>query len=212
MAVKFWSSVTVAMQSALAAADTITAITKADPGVASSTSHGMSDGAYALITAQGMTEVNKRVIRVDNPNANDFELEGIDTTNFGTFTSGTAEEITFGTTIATLTDINASGGDPEFEDTTTIHDNIRSQVPVVTSPLTFTFESIWDPSDAGLLALQTASDGIEERAFRFTFSDGAILLFNGYVSAPLAPTGSAQGKVTTPVTITVEGRTTVYAS
>lgn len=214
MAVHYWSNVAVAMQSALGAAKTISAITKADPGVASSTSHGLSGGEFVFLEIQGMHQLNKRVSRVelDSPGANAFNLEGIDTTDYDTFSSGSAKVITFGTTVSTLTNINASGGDPEFADITTIHDNIRVQVPTVSSPLTFTFESLWDPSNAGLLALKEASDAIVERAFRFTFSDGAILVFSGYVSAPMLPTGSAQDKVTTPVTITAQGRTTVYAS
>lgn len=212
MAVNYWSNVSVAMQSALATADTITAITKADPGVASSTSHGIADGSFVLLDIQGMHQLDDRVVRTANAGANDFELEGVDTTSYDTFTSGTAQVITFGTTISTLTDISASGGDPEFADITTIHDNVRKQAPTVTSPLVFTFESLWDVSDAGLLALKEASDAIATRAFRFTFSNGQILVFNGYVSAPLTPTGSAQDKVTTPITITSLGRTTTYSS
>lgn len=212
MSVNYWSNVSVAMQSALATADTITAITKADPGVASSTSHGIADGSFVLLDIQGMHQLDDRVVRTANAGANDFELEGVDTTSYDTFTSGTAQVITFGTTISTLTDISASGGDPEFADITTIHDNVRKQAPTVTSPLVFTFESLWDVSDAGLLALKEASDAIATRAFRFTFSNGQILVFNGYVSAPLTPTGSAQDKVTTPITITSLGRTTTYSS
>jgi hypothetical protein len=48
--VSVWSNVGIAIQSALAAAKTITAITKANPGVASSTTHGYSNGDYVLLT------------------------------------------------------------------------------------------------------------------------------------------------------------------
>ncbi len=59
-----WSDVAIAVQSALAAADTISAITKANPGVASSTAHGMLDGAYAKLTISGMHQLDGRVVRV----------------------------------------------------------------------------------------------------------------------------------------------------
>jgi len=210
--INYWSGVAVAMQSALAVADTITAITKANPGVASSASHGMANGAYALLSVQGMHQLEGRVTRLANVNAGDFELEGIDTTLFGTFSSGTAQEITFGTTLATMVDISAQGGDPEFADITTIHDLVRRQAPVVTSPFVLSFESIWDVADAGLIALKAASDAIAQRAFQFTFTTGQILVFNGYVSAALIPTGSAQDVVKTSITITSTGDLTVYAS
>ena len=41
---KVWKNVAVAMESARAAAKTITVVTKAKPGVASSTAHGFANG------------------------------------------------------------------------------------------------------------------------------------------------------------------------
>ena len=216
MAAKFWSKVQVAMQSAVSADVTITDINKQAANQSPrQVEHGgadPSDGDYVCLDVQGMFQLNDIVARVDNSTTGSFDLEGFDTTNYDDFTSGTFCVITFGTTLATVTDVSASGGDPEFADITTIHDNIRKQVPVVTSPLSFSFESIWDPSDAGLTALQAASRSIEERAFKFTFADGTIVVFNGYVSAPMVPTGSAQDKVTTPITITTNGFPTSYTT
>lgn len=208
----FWSNVQVSIQSALAAADVITAITNANPGVATSTAHGLIDGDYVFLTVNGMPALNDRVVRVDNVTANTFELEGIDTTLLGTFTSGSAQAVTFGTNMTTATGVNASGGDPEFADITTIHDNIRKQVPVVTSPMTMTFDSLFDAGDAALVALKAAADALAKRAVRITFASGAKIVFAGYVSASMTPTGSAQEAVKTGVTLTAAGRPTVYAS
>lgn len=207
-----WSGVAVAMQSALAAADTITAITKANPGVVSSTAHGIANGAYVVLDVLGMGQVDDRVFRVANQSANAFDLEGENTTLYDTFTSGNAKEITFGTTLATLTDLSASGGDFDFIDTTTIHDLVKSQIPGAANPITYSFGSIWDVADAGLVALKAASDLKALRAFRFTFSNGQKMVFNGYVGATNLPVGAAQDKVTTPVVITMFGRPTYYAT
>lgn len=211
--VRKWSNVAVAMQSALAAADTITAITKANPGVATATAHGFANGDYVLLTVGGMYQVNGKVVRVANVTANTFELEGINTTSYDTFSSGTAEAITFGTSVTTATDINASGGDFDFIDTTTIHSNVKTQVPGAANPATYTFNNLWDVSDTGLVALKAASDAQAQRAFKFTFGTaGQIMVFAGYVGATLLPTGSAQDKVVTPATITMFGTPTFYAS
>ena len=59
-----WSNVAVSVQSAIAATKTITAITKASPGVVSSTAHGYSNGDYVLLTISGMYQLNYRVMRV----------------------------------------------------------------------------------------------------------------------------------------------------
>ena len=208
----FWSNVQVSLQSALATADTITDITNANPGVVTSTAHGMANGDYVVLTVNGMPALNDRVVRIANVAANTFELEGVDTTLLGTFTSGSAQAVTFGTTMTTLTGINASGGDPEFADVTTIHDNIRKQVPVVTSPMTMSFDSLFDAGDAGLVALKAAADALAKRAVRISFSSGSKIVFSGYVSASLTPTGSAQEAVKTGVTLTAAGRPTVYSS
>jgi hypothetical protein len=212
MAVSKWSNVAVAVQSALAAAKTITAITKASEGVVSSTAHGYSNGDYVLLTVQGMYQLDRVVARVSSVAADSFRLEGIDTTLYETFTSGTAEKITFGTSLTSATSINASGGDFDFIDTTTIHDNVKKQIPGLPSPGTFTMDLFWDLSDAALIALKAASDNQLQRAVRFTFANGQKVVFIGYVGASGLPTGGAQEVVKTSVVITMFGKPQVYAS
>jgi autotransporter adhesin len=210
-----WSNVQVAIQSSLATAVTLTGITKANPGVLSwSTGTDPTNADYIVLSSQGMYEVDGRVFRVANVNGagNTAELEGENTTSYTTFTSGSFQVITFGTTLSTLTGLQASGGDFDFIDTTTIHSNVRTQIPGAASPATYSFESIWDPADSGLVALKAASDSQALRAIRFTFASGAKVVFNGYVGATLLPTGSAGDKVVTNVTITMFGRPTTYSS
>jgi hypothetical protein len=68
---------------------TITNITKANPAVVSSTSHGFSNGEVVIIkNVSGMSEVNERSFTVANVAANTFELSGIDSTNYTTYSSG----------------------------------------------------------------------------------------------------------------------------
>lgn len=208
-----WSNVAVAMQSALAGAKTITAISQASPGVASSVAHGYSNGDFVLLTVQGMHQLNGRVVRVAGVAADTFQLEGIDTTLFDAFSSGTAEKITFGTSITTATTLSASGGDFDFIDTTTIHSNVKTQIPGLSNPATYQFENIWDVSDAGLLAMKSASDAQAMRAFKFTFGTGGqIMVFAGYVGASLLPGGASQQMVTTGTVITMFGTPSYYAS
>ena len=208
-----WKNVAVAMQSALAAAKTITAITKASPGVATSTAHGYSNGDIVFLTVSGMYQLNDKPVRVANVTANTFELEGIDTTLFDTFSSGTAEKVTLGTSITTATTVSSSGGNFDFIDSTTIHANAKSQLPGLPEATTFTMDHIWDVTDTGLLALKTASDNQAKRVFQFTFGTGGKkMLFAGYVGCSLLPGGAAQQLVTTPSVITMNGTPTYYAS
>lgn len=208
---KIWSNVQIAMQSALATAVTITALTNASPGVATA-ANTFVNGDYVLLTVQGMTQVNGRVFRVSAAAAGAFTLEGENTTSYGVFTSGSAQKITFGTTLGTVKGLSSSGGDFNFIDTTTIHDNIATQIPGLASAISYQFENIWDVADAGLIAMKSASDLKAQRAFRFTFSDGGKMVFNGYVGATLVPGGNAQDLVTTSSTLTLYGTPTYYAT
>ena len=207
-----WSNVAVAMQSALASAITITAISKAAEGVVTAT-NSFSGGEYVVLSVQGMHQLDDRVARVKSPTGSNFVLEGIDTTMFDTFASGSCQAITFGTSITTATSISASGGDFDFIDTTTIHANTKTQIPGLPNAATYSFDNIWDVSDAGLLAIKAASDGQAKRAFKFTFGTGGqIMVFYGYCGGNLLAGGSAQGLVTTGTVITMNGSPSYYAS
>ena len=88
------------LQVLTSSAKTITAITKANPGVLTSNSHGFSNGDEIFIdSGGGMTEVNGRNYRVANSTTNTFSLvdlfgNAINSTSLTTFTSGgTATEI-----------------------------------------------------------------------------------------------------------------------
>ena len=212
MAVNIWSNVQIAVQSALGANKTITGITKASPAVVTSTAHGLSNGAYVTLTVQGMWQLDQVVARIANVAANTFELEGIDATSYDTFTSGTANEVTFGTTLSSVSDINVSGGDFQMIDVTTIHDNVRKEVPGSASPVSISMTANWDPSDAGLVALKSASDQQAQRAVLFSFANSQKFVFNAYVGCSLAPVGSAQDLIKTNVVFTALGGPKAYSS
>jgi len=79
---------------------TISAITKANPAVVTSSSHGYSNGDFVNISAVvGMTEVNGKTFKVSNKTTNTFELQDVDGTNVSTSgyttysSAGTANKI-----------------------------------------------------------------------------------------------------------------------
>jgi hypothetical protein len=216
--VRKWSGVAVAMQSALGADKTITAIAVGATATVTAT-HDFDAGDYVVFNVQGMYQLNGRVFRVLSVSTTvSFVIEGdggasLNTTSFAAFTSGTVNKITFGTSITTATALTASGGDFDFIDTTTIHVNTKTQIPGTANPLSYSFDNLWDASDAGLIALKAASDTQAQRAMKFTFGTGGpIMVFNGYVGYTGAPTGSAQDKVVSPAVITAFGTPTYYAS
>ena len=66
----------------------ITAITNANPGQVTSTAHGLTSGTQVrFIGVGGMTQLNGNVYTVTFVDANNFTI-GVDTTTYGTYTSG----------------------------------------------------------------------------------------------------------------------------
>jgi len=211
MSAKFWSNVDIDIQTAVAAAQTITAITKADPGVVTHSGTDPTNGDIILMSAAGMTEVHTRAFAASAVNgaANTFEL-GEDTTDYHTFTSGSFQVVTLGASMTNVQDVSASGGEPEFADITTVHDQIRRRVPTVVSPFSIQFGCLFEPGDAAMVELGSASRSLTTRVVKITFADGAYMVGNAYVSAAGVPTGSAQDVVKTNVTFEFQGLPTVY--
>jgi hypothetical protein len=76
----------------------ITGITKANPAVVTAASHGFSNGDKVRISSVGgMTEVNGNLYTVANKTANTFELSGINSTGYTTYTSGGVVNLTWET-------------------------------------------------------------------------------------------------------------------
>lgn len=211
----FWTNVGIDVQTALAAAVTITAISKAATGVATySGAINPGNGDYIVISANGMIQVHDRIFRIANVNttAKTFELEGEDTTLYDTFIGGSYQIITFGASFNTVQSISPSGGDYEKADTTTIHDQMRKQVPTIAAPFTMSMTNFFDLTDPGFVECNKAYKSKTKRAIRLRFGTGPKMLMTGYVGAAGVPTGQAQGVVQTPVTIEAQNLPTVYAS
>lgn len=211
----FWTNVGIDVQTALSAPINITAISKANAGVITySGATSPANGDYIAVAANGMSQVNDRPFRIANVNtvAKTFELEAEDTTSYDTFISGSFQVITFGASFNTVQSISPSGGDYEKADVTTIHDQVRRNVPTIAAPLTLAMTNFFDLSDPGFIECNKAYKAKAKRAIRLRFGSGAKMLMIGYVGAAGVPTGQAQGVVQTPVSIEAQNLPTVYAS
>lgn len=94
-----------------AATTAISGITKANPAVVTSNSHGLNDGDRVFITSVvGMTEVNNREFTVAGKTTNTFQLSGVNSSAFTTYgsagTVGKIIEITTTYTTSQLSKIN----------------------------------------------------------------------------------------------------------
>lgn len=218
MTIKTNSGLKLFMESAIATAKTISGITKAAPGVVSSTAHGFTNNDIVLLEVQGMVELNGRLFKVVNVAADTFQLAGvdgttgIDTTLYNTFSSGTAKKVTLGTSITGVQEFTFSGGDIKTVDTTTVNDLVDTQIVVGAAAQAADLTMQWDPASAAQQAMIAAFQTRANKGFKVMWPDGAFVLWYGTVGYTGAPGGGKQGVTTSPAKITMLGGLTVCAA
>ena len=208
------SGLAMTMQSALGAAKTLTAISKASSGVFTGT-HDFVAGDFVLLIVDGMKEVNNRVFQVLSVSTTvSFQLEsldgaaGLDTTAFTTFTSGTAQKVTFGTAISGVSAFAPSGGEPKFVDTTTVHDMVETQMAVGATARTYGLTFQWDPANAGQIAMLDAFTTNTPKCFKIVWPNARFVLFYGSVGFSGMVGGESQGVTTTAGSVALMGAPT----
>lgn len=209
MATKFWTNQTVKLQTAIGPAVNITGISKGLNAEVTAEALPESD-AFVLLETKGMRQLHRRVFRVKDPASGKFKI-GVNSTDFSDFLSGTYRVITMGTEFTSLRDLTSTGGDPVFEDTTTIHDSDDTQAIVSSSAMSYSGTCDWDPSDAALIEANRAFIARQPRAVQMLDPDNSFYLFYAYCNAPLQPTVSGKKKVT-PVAFSLLAPGTGYAA
>lgn len=177
--------VTVEVQATTSAPKTVTAVTLANPGVVTSAAHGLSDGSAGYFTSiVGMVQLDGQVARVDNGDTNTFEIEGLDTTNYSTFTSGSFVPIATWATLGNASGYSIGGGEADKIDQTTLLDIIRQEVTGLLPSQSVTINGFSEFQSAGMLICQNAAMNTTALVFRVTLADGQERLFRGVPSLP----------------------------
>lgn len=170
------------------AAKTVTAVTQANPGVATSTAHGLANGAvgyFSGVTA-GMVQLEGQAARVTNQAANTFELQGLNTGNYTAF-SGTAS-FTAAATWATLAECDSydlGGGAADKIDVTCLIDTIRQEENgnLAAQSVTLNVKST-DVASQAMAFLEAQAQAGTSVLVRITAPTGAVRVFRGEPSLP----------------------------
>lgn len=215
MAARLPDGATVLLATTYGTAKTVSAITNANPGVASSTAHGLSNGALVSM-GSGWSNLNNRVVRVAGSATNAFNLDGIDTSLATLFPvgsgAGTATEITAFTQITQIMGFTTSGGDQQFTNFSFLEQNFETQMPTTTSAMSIAIDIADDPSLAGYIALKAAADARAIRALKLQLPDGSFILYQGYLSFNETPTVGKGQVMQVKATLSLQSRPVRYAS
>lgn len=215
MAARLPDGAIVSLATTYGSADTVSAISNANPGVATATAHGLNNGDVVLMTS-GWSNLNERIVRVASSAINTFALEGIDTSSTTLFPTssgaGTATIISAFTQITQIMGFSTSGGDQQFTNYSFLEQNFETQIPTVTSAQTITIDIADDPSLAGYIALKAAADARAVRALKIAMPDGSVIFYNGYISFNETPSISKGAVMQVKATVSLLGRPVRYAS
>lgn len=191
MAAQFPNGTIFSLGTVLGTAVPVTAITNANPGVASATAHGFADGDI-LVMASGWTELDGRIVRVDGSVTNAFDLEGINTTSTQRFPAGggagSAREVSTWVPISQVTDSASSGGEQQFYQWVYLEDGRQRQRPTFKNARSLQLTLDYDPTLAWHSALLAADLAGDPYPLRAALPNGSFLYWNMYVGFDGEPT------------------------
>lgn len=208
MAVSLPNGSTVGIAAAYGTSKTISALTNANPGNATSTAHGYTAGKYVEVKS-GWSKLTDRIMRVANVTTNAFDLEGIDTTNNSLFPpgggAGSVRDVTSFTQLAQITSSSSEGGEQQFLTYQFLESDSEKRIPTTKSAAGITFTIADDPSLPGYQIAKAANDDRLPRAILVTLSNGGKLLYNAYVSLSVIPSLTVNELMTVQVTLSLLG-------
>lgn len=177
---------------------TITAISKANPCVVTSTGHGYADGTIVVIDGVvGMDQVSGRVFVTTSSAANTFALRGVDSTNYGTYVSGGSAVSQTMSPIGNTKNFNVAIDEANEVDVTNLQSIAKEFRLGLKGSWTMSCDYDVDSvgTDAGQLELARAQAAGTTRAFTVTLTNGKIFSGLGYVKGINPGQGSPDGVV-----------------
>lgn len=206
---------TVSLATTYASAKTISAVSNANPGVASSVAHGYSNGDLVELVS-GWQRLNEKIIRVAGQVTDAFNLEGQDTSSTTRYPAGTgggtARKISAFTQITQILEFTTTGGDQQYANFGYLEEDFERQLPTITSAQSITIGIADDPTLAGYIALKAASDSRALTALKLTLPDGSLILYNGIFSLNETPKLVKGQVMQVTATFSLQARPTRYSA
>lgn len=217
MAISISTGATVAIASTYGAAVNMTAISNANPAVATlAAAHGVVVGDFIEVITSGWGRIQGRLFRVSAVATNDVTLEGLNTTSTTIYPAaggtGTVRRITAWTNLSQLQSIAISGGDQQYADITAIDDLIQKQIPTTRNPYTVAMTAFFDPALAWWTAVRNAQAGGAPVGFRIVLPSGNRTVCNGYWTLAEVPNVARDAPVTHAIDVAFSVDATPYAT
>lgn len=213
MAFRLPNGATMEIAATFSALALVTAISNANPAVATSTAHSFEDGDIVVVTS-GWSRLNERAVRVDNSLTNTFALEGVNTLNTQVYTAGggagSARSVDSWVQIPQITEVASTGGEQQFLTVGFLEDDEDKQIPTNKNPISMTLTVADDPTLPYVPVVEAADEDKEARVLRLNLPDGSSILYNAFVSITSTPTLGRNALMTRTITISLTSRIARY--
>ena len=197
----------------LAAAKTITAITNANPAVATCTAHGYTTGDEIKLSS-GWEDANDSVYKIESVDANSFKILGLDSTNTSFFPAGSgggsAQKLSAWTAIPQVLTISASGGDARFTDVNPLAKRNGIRIPTGFNATSVTLSLGFDATTPAYKTMVDISRSLSKVAFKQVLSGGSVQYGWGYLNVSEFPKLNNNQVNTVDAALTFLGRTMSY--
>jgi hypothetical protein len=199
---------------AMAAAIAITALTNADPGVATTATPPLEGDICVL--QSGWPSLNNRVVRALDPASTSFKLEGFDTTSTTKYPAGAGTgsfQVASGwVPLSQVTSIAKSGGDQQFYQWQYAEDPTgqQQQRPTYKNAKTLTLKLDYDSALAWYDALDKADEAKEAIVLRAVLPNNSILYYLVYPSFDSDPSMDLNQNMSNTATFSLISKLTRY--
>lgn len=178
------------MSTGFDASKTVSAVTNANPAVATSTAHGYANGDELLFLS-GWEDATDTVWRAAGVAANTFNVSGLDSLDTNWFPAaggvGTVQKVSGWLELTQWLDIQAQGGDARQVTVEPISRRNAISMPAGFNATQITLTFGHDQASAAQIAMIAASRGLLKRAFRVSVAGGMTGYFYGNLSMSEMP-------------------------
>ena len=170
---------------------TMSALTNANPGVATlEAAHGIETGEYLEVTS-GWSRLTDKIVKAGTVATDDVPLAGVDTSLTSIYPAGggigSVREITGWTQLSQILSSSSSGGEQQFLEYQFLEADAQKRIPTFKNASGLTFSIADDPTLLGFQLASTANDDRLARAVRVVLPNGAEILYNAYISLNKTP-------------------------
>ena len=177
------SNITVSVEKTLSSPVTVTGVSKASEGVVTASAHTFAHGDIVKFTVTaGMVELDGQACRIKDVTTNGFTLEGLDTTDYSTWSSGTAVNVTAWATLSNAQTITMPNPAPTKIEITTLIDKTRQYAYGLPDAPDGSINGLFQPTLEAVTLIKAATKANEALAFRVAFAGGEYAVFNANVS------------------------------